>query len=55
MPSTDITYCTRECGNMECKRNVTKFWEDIPTKGLIPFVSMTSFDDCKEWGEKECD
>ena len=52
MPSTDITYCTRECGNMECKRNVTKLWEEIPIKGVIPFVSMTSFDDCKEWRRK---
>ena len=20
MPSTDITYCVRDCGNMECKK-----------------------------------
>ena len=53
MPSTDITYYIRDCGNMKCKRNLTKLWEEIPIKGLIPFVSVASFDDCKEWRERE--
>lgn len=45
MPSTDITYCVRDCGNMECKRNK----EYIQDK----YVSLASFDDCKEWRKKD--
>lgn len=43
MPSTDITYCIRDCGNMECKRN----------KQHLPYenkeVWMSFFKACKEW------
>lgn len=41
MPSTDITYCSRNCGNMECKRNK----EYIQDK----YFYVGRFDECKEW------
>lgn len=43
MPNTDITYCTRECGNMECKRNR----EHLPYENKE--VWMSFFNECKEW------
>ena len=46
MPSTDITYCTRDCGNMECKRNIKNY----PKEGCY-YVWMCDFKDCKEWSE----
>ncbi len=52
MPSTDITYCTRECGNMECKRNAKALMEKQYTWKCVN-VSMCSFDECKEWRDKE--
>jgi hypothetical protein len=48
MPSTDITFCARECGNMECERNR----ENLPYE-INYFVSMADFKDCKEWREKK--
>ncbi|MBR6613198.1 MAG: hypothetical protein IKK84_00335 [Clostridia bacterium] len=53
MITTDITYCTRECGNVECKRNVKMLMENQYTWKCVN-VSMTSFEDCKEWREREC-
>ena len=44
MPNTDITYCTRDCGNMECNRNKEHLF-------FYEFTWMASFDDCKEWKE----
>ena len=41
MPSTDITYCIRDCGNMECERNKCHIKND--------WVYMATFTDCKEW------
>ena len=41
MPSTDITYCIRDCGNMECKRNKEHIKND--------WVFMATFPECKEW------
>lgn len=49
MPSTDITYCTRVCGNMECKRNRKQFENEKYTRK----VWMTNFEDCKEWRKKD--
>lgn len=47
MPSTDITYCARECGNMECERNLKN------VTIYVGYMSMCSFDDCKEWRKKD--
>ena len=47
MPSTDITYCTRECGNMKCDRNKERV-KDV----YIP-LWFSAFKDCKEWKEGE--
>lgn len=44
MPSTDITYCTRRCGNMECKRN-KEYMKD-------EWGWWANFEDCKEWRER---
>lgn len=46
MPSTDITYCIRECGNMECKRNKANLPE------TFGFFWQSDFKDCKEWRKK---
>jgi hypothetical protein len=46
MPSTDITYCTRDCGNMECERNIEH------TKGVYAPLWFSDFKDCKEYKEK---
>lgn len=47
MPSTDITYCTRVCGNMECKRNKEH------TKDIYTPLWFSDFKDCKEWRNKD--
>lgn len=49
MTYNDITYCSRECANMECKRNqkhIPKDWE---------IVSMAGFADCENWKEVDAD
>lgn len=49
MTYNDITYCSRECANMECKRNqkhIPKDWE---------IVSMAGFADCENWKEVNAD
>ena len=38
---TDITFCTRECGNMQCKKNLKNY----PTEGTM-YVFMSDFKDC---------
>ena len=44
MPNIDITYCSRECSNVECKRNKKHIPEDVK------YVSMSDFfGDCSEW------
>lgn len=50
MPSTDITYCTRDCENMECKRN-KKILKVFGGRGggKTLYISQCSFKDCKEW------
>ena len=48
MPGTDITYCIRDCGNMECKRN-KKVLQAIKDSGKTFYVSMYSFKECKEY------
>ena len=45
MPSTDITYCSRKCGNMECKRN-EKYIKEL-------YAPVSKFEDCKEWKPSE--
>ena len=39
----DITYCARECSNMECVRNQKHLPEDVK------YVSISDFSDCSEW------
>jgi len=46
--TTDITYCSRECANMECKRNLKNY----PKEGTL-YASMCDFKDCKEYKEVE--
>lgn len=46
MPSRDITYCCRTCGNMECKRNQKHIPEDAK------YVSMSDFNDCEDYKEE---
>lgn len=46
MPSIDITYCCRKCGNMECKRNKKHIPEDAK------YVSMSDFKDCEDYKEE---
>lgn len=49
MTYNDITYCSIECANMECKRNqkhIPKDWE---------IVSMAGFTDCENWKEVDAD
>lgn len=46
--TTDITFCARECGNMECKRNLKNY----PSEGTM-YCSMANFIDCKEYKEVE--
>ena len=48
MPSTDITYCTRECGNMECKSN-KEHRKDVYD---VYVAYHSGFKDCKEWRGK---
>lgn len=49
MASTDITFCSRECDNMECKRNLKHItvW--------VGLLSMCDFSDCKEYIKEEED
>jgi len=46
--SADITFCSRKCGNMECKRNLKNY----PKEGTV-YCSMANFVDCKEYKEAE--
>ena len=43
MTYNDITYCSRECANMECKRNQ----KHLPKSPII--ISMAEFTDCENW------
>ena len=43
---TDITFCARKCGNLECKRNLKNY----PTEGTM-YCSMANFANCKEYKE----
>lgn len=47
MPSTDITYCTRECGNMECERNIAH------TRDIYTPLWFSDFKDCERWKPNE--
>ena len=49
MTYNDITYCSRECANMECKRNQ----KHLPQGAKI--VSMAEFKDCENWREIDAD
>lgn len=49
MTYNDITYCSRECANMECKRNQ----KHLP-KG-VKIISMAEFTDCENWKEVDAD
>lgn len=45
----DMTFCVRECTNMECKRNI----KHVPDDVLEP-ICMAKFMDCEKWrGEDE--
>lgn len=50
MTYNDMTYCSRECSNMECKRNR----EHLPYE-INYFVSMAEFKDCENWKEVDAD
>ena len=41
----DITFCDRECGNMNCKRNL----DYIDKKILPPLISVATFDKCNDY------
>lgn len=43
MSTYDITYCVRQCSNMQCERNIKHL------EGIEVNVSMASFGDCEEW------
>lgn len=43
MAYSDITFCSRECSNMECKRNQKHLSEDVK------YVSISDFSDCSKW------
>ena len=45
MTYNDITYCSRECANMGCKRNQ----KHLPKGAKI--VSMAEFTGCENWRE----
>ena len=49
MTYNDITYCSRECANIECKRNQ----KHLPKGAKI--VSMAEFTDCENWKEIDAD
>ena len=49
MTYNDITYCSRECANMECKRNQ----KHLPKSPKI--ISMAEFADCENWKEVDAD
>lgn len=49
MTYNDITYCSRECANMECKRNQ----KHLPKGPII--ISMAEFTDCENWYVGEAD
>ena len=53
MSSTDITYCVRDCGNMECKRNKEKLKNFEMGDFRTLYISQCSFDECKEWKPNE--
>lgn len=45
----DITYCVRQCSNMQCKRNI-KHLDGLDIK--LP-ISQASFDNCEKWREED--
>lgn len=52
MTYNDITYCSRECANMECRRNVKALMGKQYTWKCVN-VSMAEFTDCENWREKD--
>ena len=47
MTYNDITYCSRECANMECKRNQ----KHLP-KGA-KYISMAEYTDCRSYNREK--
>lgn len=53
MASRDITYCVKECDDMECKRN-KKHIEEIVSEGgykAVAPISCSEWQTCEKWGE----
>ena len=48
----DITFCSRDCSNEKCERNYN-YVDKVKLIMVKPYVSMASFDDCKEFQKKE--
>jgi hypothetical protein len=48
----DMTFCLRECGNMDCARNLDNIplREDGSYDTIFP-VAMSGFGDCEKWKE----
>ena len=48
----DITFCSRDCNNEKCERNYN-YVDKVKLIIVKPYVSIASFDDCKEFKVKE--
>lgn len=45
----DMTYCVRQCSNMQCKRNI-KHLEGMDIR--LP-LSQAYFEECENWREED--
>lgn len=46
--SYDITFCSRECGNKSCVRNL-KYIDKKDLFKVKPLISVSTFDKCKDY------
>ena len=53
MASRDITYCIKECEDMECKRNKKHIEEIVSEDGYkaVAPISWSEWTTCEKWGE----
>ena len=53
MASRDITYCAKECDDMECKRNKKHIDEIVSEDGerAVTAISWCKWPTCEKWGE----
>ena len=48
----DITFCSRDCNNKQCQRNL-KYIDKTKLYSSTPFISVADWKDCKDFKGEE--